>query len=187
MRDASVTSLARWKGEKVLATLRHAFEKDSSYTVAASALKSLAKADSAHRNRLCEEGLRRASRNEVIRSTALQVLSEAGDDSAFQIIKSYTRYGVVREIRIPAIQALASGWKKRDDVTEYLIALLEDPSFHARRAVIKALGGMGNPKAIEPLRQRAGKEADSRVAQEAREAAAKLEESLKESSRKDHK
>jgi aminopeptidase N len=187
VRNASVTSLARWRGEKVESTLRHAFERDSSYTVAASALRSLAKVDSLHRNSYCVEALKRPSRNEVIRSAALQVLSEAGDDSAFQVVKSYTRYGVDREVRIPAIAALAAGWKKRPDVVDYLIVLLSDPSFHARRAVIAALGAAGDARAIEPLRRQAAKEADGRVAKEARDAVAKIEELLHKPSGKDSK
>jgi aminopeptidase N len=187
VRNASVTSLARWGGEKVRNTLLHAFERDSSYDVAASALRSLAKVDSIHRNRYSEEGLNRPSRNEVIRGAALQVLSESGDDSAFQIVKSYTRYGIDRAVRIPAIGALAGGWKKRSDVVDYLIGLLNDPSFHARRAVIAALGTMGDAKAIEPLRSRASKEADGRVAKEAREAAAKIEQLQKQPPGKDSK
>ncbi len=187
VRDAAVTSLGRWKGEAVLSTLRHAFEMDSSYVVAASALKSLVKADSVHRNRTCRDGLARASRGEVIRSAALQALSEAGDDSAYQIVKSFTRYGVGRQIRVPAIGALAGGWKMRTDVVEYLIGMLGDPSFHARQAVIGALGSMGNPRAIEPLRQRAGKEADNRLAKAAIDAAAKLEQAAKQAGGKEGK
>ncbi|HEY6191854.1 MAG TPA: M1 family aminopeptidase [Bacteroidota bacterium] len=187
VRNASVTSLGRWKGEKVESMLRHAFERDSSYDVAASALRSLAKVDSFHRNSYCEAALKRPSRNEVIRIAALQVLSEAGDDSAFQIVKSYTRYGVDRAVRIPAIGALASGWKKRSGVVDYLIGLLGDPSFHARRAVIAALSAAGDARAVEPLRQRAAAEADGRVAKEARDAAARIEQLLKKDSGKDSK
>ena len=177
VRDASVTSLGHWRGEKVISTLRHAFEKDSSYSVTASALRSLAKVDSLHRNVYCQEGLKLSSRNEVIRTTALQLLSETGDDSAFGIVKAYTRYGVDRSIRIPALNALAAGWKKRDEVVNYIIGLLADPSFHVRRAVINILGGLGNSRAIEPLQACAAKEPDSRLAKEAREAAAKISES----------
>lgn len=187
VRDASVTSLARCKGDKVINTLRHAFESDSSYNVAASALHSLANADSIHRNAYCEEGLSRASRNEVIRSTALRVLAEAGDDSAFRIVKSHTVYGIDPNVRGPAIGALARGWKKRPEVVDYLIGLLSDPSFHIRRTVINVLGGMGDAKAIEPLRLRAAKEADGRVSKEATDAAAKIEQSLQQPSGKESK
>jgi len=177
VRDASITSLGHWRGEKVMSTLRHAFEKDSSYAVTASALRSLAKVDSLHRNMYCQEGLKLSSRNEVIRTTALQLLSETGDDGAFEIVKAYTRYGVDRSIRVPALNALAAGWKKRDEVVTYIINLLGDPSFHVRRAVINILGGLGNSRAIGPLQASAAKEPDSRLAKEAREAATKITES----------
>jgi HEAT repeat protein len=88
---------------------------------------------------------------------------------------------------VPAIGALAGGWKTKPGVVEYLISLLGDPSFHARRAVIAALGAAGSPKAIEPLRQRAAKEADNRLAKEANDTAMKLEQAAQSGGRKEGK
>ena len=183
VRVAAVVGLGNVKGELVLKTLRHAFEKDSSYGVIASALRSLAKADSANRKTYCTEGLQRDSRNEIIRSTALQILGEIGDEEALALVKSYTRYGVDRNIRIQCVNTLASVWQKREDILEYLSSMLKDPGFHVRRTVISALGNMKNPKAIDALQVSAAKEADTRLQKEAREAIERIRRAQQENSR----
>ncbi|MBI1805537.1 MAG: HEAT repeat domain-containing protein, partial [Ignavibacteria bacterium] len=183
VRAASITSLARYRSEHVLQILRHAFEKDSSYFVAASALRSLVKADSTNRKTYCTAALQRDSRNEILRSTALQLLAEIGDDEALNLVMLYTPYGIDRNIRIQCVNTLASTWKTREDVISHLIEMLNDPSFHVRRAVIVALGNSGNPRALEPLQHSADTEADSRLAKDAREAIEKIRQAQHQESK----
>ncbi|MBI4546363.1 MAG: HEAT repeat domain-containing protein [Ignavibacteriae bacterium] len=183
VRGAAVTGLGNFGGESVLKILRHAFESDSSYAVIAGALRSLAKVDSMNRKSYCSEALQRDSRNEIIRSAAIQILGQIGDDDALALVKSYTRYGIERNIRIQCVNTLASNWQKREDVLEHLIGMLNDASFHVRRAVIGALGNLKNPKALDALHASAEKEPDSRLQKEAREAIAKIEKAQQEQSR----
>ena len=176
VRAASVTSLGHCKGEKVLKTLLHAFEVDSSYAVAAAALRSLTMVDSVHRKMYCDRALKRDSHQEVIRSTALQALADIGDEDALSIIRSYTRYGLERNLRIQAIRSLGTVWKARPDVFGYILTLLNDPSYHVRRALIDLLGSLENPLAVPPLQQYIEHEADSRLIKAARDAISKIQQ-----------
>ncbi len=180
VRTAAVTSLARYHGERVLQTLHHAFDSDSSYEVEAAALRALARADSVRRKSYLAEGLTRDSRNEVVRGTALQILSGIHDDDALATIMAHTRYGVDPSLRIASVGFLASGWSTREDVVAYIIGMLHDPSFHVKRAVISVLGRMGNASAIAPLERLAATDPDSRLEKDAREAIDRIQQSLQQ-------
>jgi len=175
VRTACIASLGNFGGDKVLGILKYAFDKDSSYSVMAAALRSLTKADSINRKINCAEGLKRDSRNEIIRSTALRLLSEIKDEDALNIIMSYTRYGVDRNLRIQAVNLLATTWKERDDVFYSLLRMLRDPSFHVRRAVVNTIADIGDSRAIETLQKRVEEETDSRIIKDIREAVEKIQ------------
>ena len=178
VRAASVTSLGRYRGENSISTLRHAFEKDSSYTVAAAALRSLTRADSVHRREYLYEGLRRDSYNESIRSTALQGLTEIRDEAARDTIAAFARYGFDRNIRIQAVRSLGAVWGNRDDVVQGLFRFLSDRSFDMRRAAIEVLGKLDNKDVLDRLEQFIRTERDSRLIDAARAAVAKIKETL---------
>lgn len=179
-RIAAVTSLSRYRGDAVLGTLRHAFSADSSYMVAAAALRSLAIADSAGRTGYCEQALQRNSYNEVIRSAGLSILADVGDENALRLIQSYTRYGVDRNLRIQAVNILSSVWKSRKEIVAYLQGMLSDPSFHVRRAVMDNLGTIGDAGSLDALQKSAEREADSRLVKAARDAIAKIKQATSE-------
>ena len=177
VRGAVVTVLGDYHGSAVVKMLQAAFENDSSYYVNASALRSLARVDTANAKKYCGEGLQRSSHHEVIRSEALRALSYIGDEDALSIIKSFSRYGIDRNVRIECLGILGRVWRHREDVVDYLISVLHDPSFHVRRTVIDVLGSIGNKKAIEPLEQSAAAESDTRLVKLARESIDRIKES----------
>ncbi len=177
VRTAAITALGNYEGTSVVSTLRHAFDEDSSYAVASAALRSLARADSVNAKSYCARALERTSRNEVIRSSALKVLSQIGDQDALRMIMSNTRYGVDRNIRIECVNILASKWKSRDDAFSLILSLLSDPSFHLRRAVINALGNTRDARALAPLRACMARESDTRVVKDVRDAIDRIQQS----------
>jgi aminopeptidase N len=163
VRSACVGALGNFKGEKVVNTLKHAFKSDSSYAVAASALRSLVKIDSANQNMYLKEAIQRDSHGEIIRRTALELLSKRNDEDALNTIFSQTKYGVNQDIRVHAIKILASVWRERDDVFYNILKMIHDPNFAVRRAVISSLGEIGDLRAFEPLKKILDEEQDSRV------------------------
>ena len=150
--------------------------------MATAALRSLVMADSTHRRQYLTEALKRESYNEVIRSAALDLLAGIGDDSALVLVKSYTRYGIERNVRIQAIRMLGKVWGSHEDVFHYAMQYLNDPSFHVRRAVIDMLGGLGNPAALAPLNEFLGRESDSKLLKSAREAIERIQQAQRDKS-----
>jgi len=176
VRQAAVGALGNFKGDKVVATLKDAFEHDSSYSVAASALSMLAKVDSANVKTYCSAALQRTSHHEIIRSTALRVLSGLGDEDALSTITSFSKYGNDQNLRVECLGLLGRVWKQRTDVVDYLITVLHDPSVHVRRAAIDILGSLGDKRAIEPLEESAARETDARLAKSAQDSIERIQE-----------
>ncbi len=178
VRAASVTSLGRYRGPKVVSTLQHAFRKDSSYVVAAAALRALTIADSTRRNEYIGEALQMNSYNEVIRSTALQRLADIGDAEAQKTLIAYTKYGIDRNLRIQAIRSLAVLWKNDEKDIMYLTQFLYDPSYYVRRTTLEALGNLDREGMLREFDAYLSKEHDVRLLKVARDARAKVEKTL---------
>ncbi len=177
VRAAAVAGLKNREGAQVLQTLQHAFDKDSSYVVAAGALTALMKNDSLNAKSYAKAGLTRDSYREGIRIAALRGLADVGDESAFDLVKQYTFYGNDRNVRMEALGILSRKWKDRPTVVPYLLSMINDPSFHVRRAVMEMLGNLGDEQAMAQLQKVADAEADVRLVKVAREAIEKLKKS----------
>jgi len=184
VRNASVTAMKNSKGEHVLKTLQYAFEKDSSYAVAASALLSLVKVDSLNTKKYCAAALLRDSYREGLRLAALRSLAQIGDDEAFNSVKQYTAYGHPRNVRQEALSQLSRVWKSREDIVPYFISMLNDASVHIRRSVIGILGELGNAQAITPLQQLADAGGEPKLIKAAQDALEKIKQASQEKDNK---
>jgi aminopeptidase N len=160
---------------QALEFVKTAFEHDSSYGVAASALAALTAIDSAHAKEYCEAGLSRDSYREVIRNAAIGKLAEIGGDRSLTTIKKFTAYGVDRDLRISALWTIGRAWRDDNDVLDYLISFLRDPSYQVRRNTIEILGMLGNEKAVAPLQSAFAAEHDGRLAKLAKGTIEKLQ------------
>lgn len=180
VRSASVTALKNYKGENILGVLQHAFDKDSSYVVAASAMTSLMKSDSLNAKQYARQGLQRDSFREGIRIAALRGLAEVHDDEAFALVKQYTEYGIDRSVRMEALGLMSRKWKEREDVVPYLIQMIDDPSFQVRRASMEMLGNSGSPAGLSPLQRIVDGENDARLVKVSREAIDKIKKAQQE-------
>ncbi len=175
VRGAVIRALGNFKGEPVVKTLRHAFESDSSYTVAVNAIRSLVKADSANSIGICLEALRRDSHDDAVRNAGLRYLATySGVSGVIDTVRSYTAKGMKRNLRVLAISLLAKNWPTEDEL-EYIAGLMEDPMFHVRRASIEALGNAGEEDSLEPLRRRLSVEQNPRLLQAIRDAIQQIE------------
>ncbi|HLF15734.1 MAG TPA: HEAT repeat domain-containing protein, partial [Bacteroidota bacterium] len=179
VRGAVIRALGNFRGELIVKTLRHAFESDSSYVVAANAIRGLVKSDSAGSMEICLEALKRDSHDDMIRSSALRWLATYSNVPGISgTVRSYTARGRERNLRVLGISLLAKHWPT-EDMLEYIAGLLEDQVFHVRRAAIDALGNAGNEDSLEPLRRRLATEPNPRLLQAIREAIQKIEEKNK--------
>jgi len=175
VRGAVVRALGNFGGEEAIRTLRHAYESDSSYTVIANALAALVKCDSAASRTLCIEALRRENVDDAVRHAALRGLaSYRREPGTLDTLLAYTGRERPRDMRVLAVALLAKH-RDDDDVMDALVGLLDDPSFHVRRAVIENLGRSGYQDALPPLRRRLVEEPNDRLQQAIREAIRNLE------------
>jgi aminopeptidase N len=175
VRGAVVRALGNFGGEEAVRTLRHAFESDSSYTVIANALGALVKCDSAGSLQLCLDGLTREGVDDAVRNASLRGLSTyTRVEGTLDSLLAYTVKGRPRNLRVLAVSLLARH-RDDDDVMDHLVGMLDDPSFHVRRAVIEGLGRSGYEDALTPLRRRLVEETDARLRQAIREAIQRIE------------
>ncbi len=178
VRGAVMRALGNFGGEEAVRTLRHAFESDSSYRVIANALAALVKCDSVNSRTLCIDGLTRSGVDDEVRNAALRGLATyTRVEGTIDTLTAYSRPGKPRNLRVLAVSLLARH-REDDDVMEYLIGLLDDRSFHVRRAVIDNLGRSGYEDALTPLRRRLVEEPNTRLQQAIREAIDRLEKTI---------
>ncbi len=146
----------------VASALRRVFGSDDSYQVRAESLKSLAKinADKAYRD--CLTALKQNSYRDWIRSAAFSALVELKDKRGIDLALKWSQYGKPEAVRTSAISALPklseTNDKRSDEIRELLIDFLDDPSYRARGSAIRALGALGDPKAISALQRSSERE-----------------------------
>ncbi len=180
VRAASMAGLKNGHGEEMLKVLQHAFEKDSSYAVATSAMTTLMKVDSLRAKVYGKAGLLRDSYRENMRIAALRGLAEVRDDEAFGLVKGATKYGIDRNVRIEALNLMSKKWKDREDVLPYIISMTKDPSFNMRRASMEMLGNSGNAGALDPLQHIVETESDPRLVKVSQDAIDKIRKAQQE-------
>ena len=181
VRRAAMAALSNCKGDDVIETLRSAFAHDSSYFVAAEAMKSLAKIDTTHAFEILSQGLARDSHQDVIRSAALQGLAELHDTRVLPIIESYTAYGKPNNLRTLAVHLLAVEGAGNEKIFEHLVSLLHDPYIWTRTSAMEALAMLKDKRAIAPLEQAEKDELDGRAKTAARNAISLIKESTQSS------
>jgi aminopeptidase N len=179
VRGAVIRALGNFRGELVVRTMRHAFDTDSSYTVAANAIRGLVRADSAGSMGICLEALGRDSEDDAVRSSALRNLATYSTVPGVRdTVRSWTARGKDREMRVLAVSLLAKHWPDDDEMAR-VAGLLDDPVFQVRRAAIDALGNAGREDSLEPLRRRLATEPSARLLESIRQAIRKIEEANK--------
>ena len=180
VRVAAVGSLGRFKSPEVIKTLQHAFEKDSSYNVAAAALKSLVNADSVNKLSYLEKALQLDSYNNVIRTTALRLFALMHNDYAYDVLVKHTISGIDPNLRIHAMNLLSSYWKERDDVLYLIVRLAKDKNKSVRVSAVRILSNLGDERIIKTLKQYAERENEPIVLEELRKTINQLEKSGKD-------
>ncbi len=179
VRRAVITALGNYIDDAQAATaLEDVFRSDSSYYARAEAVKSITRLGALNAYDICIEALEMASHQEVIRGAALSGLVTLKDPRGVNHALKWAEYGQPFQVRIEAITTLAGLAahvpKRRKEIRERLVALLEDPHFRVRTTVIKALGKLGDPKALKALEASLEREAHFRHRDAAREAIRKI-------------
>lgn len=178
VRSAAASGLARYRSAAVHAALNRCLE-DSSYSVMVSAMSSLARVDSAHAQEWLPRFLGIPSRNEVLASTALGLISRADSAHGVALAMDRIRAGNPDRIRGQAISILRRPLKHSPEVEQIFIGLLHDRVRWVRSSAVSALGNNGGTPSLAALEAVAA-DTENDLAVQARAAADKISARLKD-------
>jgi aminopeptidase N len=159
VRRAIAVALGNFKADVTVAALAKALESDRSYFVSVAAARALANIGSDEAYGILSRALSLHSWQEVIQAAVFHGFSHAKEKRAVELAMASSRYGEHPSVRVAAIGCLGALGKELraaggdDAVVDHLIKLLNDKSIRARTAAIRALGRVGNRRALGPLRE----------------------------------
>jgi aminopeptidase N len=184
VRRAVCWALGRFRQDReAIAALTHAAQQDASYFVAAFAMRGLAHAAGCDAYETLLGMFGRDSYQDVLRGSVFDALAIAKDRRGIALALDHTAYGASPSVRVAAVMALATLGKEHADeqeaVYQRLIELLEDKSFRVRVVAVRALGVLGDDRAIANLRNVEQREAIDVIRSAARGIIRTLEEKRK--------
>jgi aminopeptidase N len=159
VRRACVWALGNFKDDEAINALGEALGKDESYYVAVAAARALAHIGGDKPFDILRASISRASWQEIIAAAIFNGLAQAKEKRAVELAINHSKYGERAPIRVAAIACLGALGKelnkeKKDDHTvDHLIGLLKDKAVRARLGAVRALGKIGNKRALPPLRE----------------------------------
>jgi aminopeptidase N len=159
VRRACVWALGNFKDEETINLLGEALRKDESYYVAVTAARALANIGGDEPYDILRASISRTSWQEIIAASIFHGFTQAKEKRAVDLAINHSKYGEPGPIRVAAIACLAAlgkelnKEKKDDQVVDHLIELLKDKAVRARLGAVKALGKIGNKRALPPLRE----------------------------------
>ncbi len=172
VRDAAVAQLEHFHGDDVISTLRAAL-KDSSYSVEASALRSLTKVDSANAASLLTAYLDVPSHRNIVSNAALRRLPSVDSSKAIAVSLLKVRYGQPGPTRFAAMSILSRYARTHRELMPTLVSLTDDKNAFIRYSALRSLGDAGDVT-ILPALDRIAADTSDRGAEVARESAEKI-------------
>jgi aminopeptidase N len=124
---------------------------DPTYRVRAAALISLGAIKSPNAFDTLAAAVHSESPDGILCDAALGGLGVLGDNRAVPILSEWSAPGKPIHSRQEAISALAGLDRKNKDITNTLIAYLQEPYFDLKTSAILAVGERGDPDGIAPL------------------------------------
>jgi len=176
VRSSAISRLAEFHEDDVVAALRLALS-DSSYGVVASALRSLAKSDSANALPILMSHLTIPSRGHVIAAAALHGLHSVDSTKAVRVALEKIRYGQPGGLRYAALGILQRHAKYQQDLLPVIASLASDKERWMQFSAIQSLGDIGDASVLPLLDDLAGNPLN-RAASAARESAGKIRKRL---------
>ena len=152
VRQAAVEALGRVGGADAATLARATWHTDSSYSVRAAALASLARLDTAGRRALIMEGLRMPSYRDAIQNAAIGAAVRS-DDSSFVA----PMQALVGDQQLPSFGLAAMAIRGSQRALDFLVSDLNDPRAYVRQwaltAIVQSLGparGLPALRSIQP-------------------------------------
>jgi aminopeptidase N len=165
VRRACVWGLGNFKNEAVISFLRDVLACDESYFTCVAAVRALANIGGAQAYDILAASLTGSSWQEVIRAAIFHGFAHAKEKRAVELALKHSRYGEPTPLRLAAIGCLGALGKElhkenKDDshkeverLVDHLSELLKDKNIRARVAAVRALGKIGDKRALGALRE----------------------------------
>jgi aminopeptidase N len=155
-RKAAVSALGDYRNPKAVPTLLRFAKSDETYTVEAAASEALGKQDVS--DQIVEAliaNCAKPSYRDQIRTSAVKSLADLGAERGLQPAMALAGYGQPfrsRPMGIEAVGKIGETLDKKDEPRKFLLGLVNDPQDRAAVAAIRALGELGDEKAIGELK-----------------------------------
>lgn len=164
VRRCCVWGMGNFRDEAAVDFLRGVLENDESYFAGVAAVRGLANMLDANIGSdrpydILASSLTRSSWQEVMAAAVFHGFSQAKEKRAVDIAIEHSRYGRPAPVRVAAVGCLGTLGKelhkeKHDDrIVDHLISLLQDRHIRTRVAAVRALGKIGNKRALPALRE----------------------------------
>jgi aminopeptidase N len=174
VRRAAVEALGSYRDPVVVPTLIRFAKSDPTYTIEAIATAALGKQTQTDQIvQTLMANAKKPSYRDQIRSNAVEALgalSAAGGLTLAMDLGAYGQPFRSRPTGIAAVAKIAHSHEKKDDARQFFLKLLDDPQERSASAAIRALGELGDDKAIPQLKALADGSARKNLRDEARNA-----------------
>src|SRR5689334_6627316 len=174
VRRAAVEALGSYRDPVVVPTLIRFARSDPTYTVEAIATEALGKQNQT--DGIVETliaNAKKPSYRDQIRTNAVEALGELSAARGLALAMDLGSYGQPfrsRPTGISAVAKIGRSLDKKDDARQFLLKLLDDPQDRSASAAIRALGELGDDKAIPRLHAFADSSARKSLRDEAKSA-----------------
>ncbi|MBI2896827.1 MAG: HEAT repeat domain-containing protein [Deltaproteobacteria bacterium] len=173
-RRAVAKALGNFRDPGAARALQAMLENEPSWFVNAEALRSLGKTRVPDALDTLVRALDQDSYEDQIRVGALDGLAEKRDDRAIPIAMERTGAGHYATVRSAACRTLGKLGENKSEVREQLQRVLDDSDLRVRIAALRALGELGDPRALGAIDRVVERDLDGRVVRVAREVARDL-------------
>jgi len=163
VRRCCIWAMGNFKDESTLDFLHAALEKDESYFVGVAAVRAVAHLGGEKAYDILASSVSRTSWQEVIAAAVFHGFGHniawAKDKRTVNLAIEQSLYGRPPTLRVAAINCLGELGKEvhkekaSDRIVDHLLELLKDKHLRARAAAVRALGKIGDKRALRPLRE----------------------------------
>jgi aminopeptidase N len=163
VRRAAVDAVGNYRSDAVAQTLLRFAKSDPAFGVEAVATELLGKQVSSDAivKQLLENADRKSYRDQL-RVNAINALAALEEPAALKLAMKLGEYGQPFRSRgqgIEAVGKIAKNLEKKDEARKYLLGLINDPQDRPATAAMRALGELGDEKAIDDLKSLANSSA----------------------------
>jgi len=159
IRRMLLWAIGNFKDEAATDFLREALDKEQSYFAAVASIRALANIGGDKAYDALSAAVGRDSWQEVVTASIFHGFSHAREKRAVDLALEQSKYGKPQPIRVAAIGCLGTlgkelnKEKKDDKVVDHLIELTKDLNVRPRVSAVRALGKIGNKRALPALQE----------------------------------